>query len=447
MKKLEDFAGLTIYFIGIGGVSMSGLCKLSRYFGAIVMGSDSGNNSEICNLKEMGIVVNNSHSADNITAEIDIVVYTAAIRKDNPEYLRAIELGIKTMERSEFLGEISKLYDTVIAVSGTHGKTTTTAMIGEIFVAAGVEPTIHIGGESVGLKGNTIIGGNRCFIVEACEYKESFRYLKPSIAVITNIELDHLDYYKDYTDIHTAFQKFANNSNAVVTVEDSDIIHKNTTTIFGDWEIKSVEFIGNGYNYNVYKKGVFYDSFRLNLLGYHNVINSLFAIAVADSCGIEKNIISTGISSFMGVGRRYETIHKFDSGCRVIIDYAHHYTEIENSIAGIKDVYEKILVVFQPHTYSRTAKLFNEFVDTLSAINSLVLYKTYPAREELIKGGTAEDLYRAVKTKNKAYFDTLNGLLRFIKHNSNKFDCILVLGAGDLAEDLKRNYTNCINYC
>ena len=447
MKKLEDFAGLHIYFIGIGGISMSGLCQLAVSFGAEVKGSDSGNNPEIDRLKAMGITVNNNHSADNITRDIDLVVYTTAIRTDNPEYLIAKELGIKTMERAEFLGEISRLYETVIAVSGTHGKTTTTAMLGEIFVLAGLNPTIHIGGESIGLKGNTIVGDNKYLIVEACEYKESFRFLSPTIAVITNIELDHLDYYKDYSAIQLAFQNFADKSNAVVLSKDCDITHKNITTIFGDWEIKSVEFIGNGYNFNVYKYGVFYDSFRLNLLGYHNVINSLFAIAVADRLGIAKDTICRAISGFMGVGRRYETIRKFDNGCRVIIDYAHHYTEIKNSVAGIKDIYGRLLVIFQPHTYSRTAKLFNEFVDTLSAIDNLVLYKTYPARETTIKGGTAKDLFAAVKSKRKAYFESIDGLLKFINHNTKNFDCILVLGAGDLAEDLKRNYSNCINYC
>ena len=441
MKKLEDFAGLTIYFIGIGGISMSGLCQLAFYFGATVLGSDSGDNPEIDKLKALGIIVNNTHSADNITANIDMVVYTSAIKSDNEEYIRTLELGITLMERAEFLGLISQMYNNVIAISGTHGKTTTTAMIGEIFVSAGLNPTIHIGGESIGLKGNTVIGKNEYFIVEACEYKESFRYLKPTLAIVTNIELDHLDYYKDYSAIHTAFQKFANNSCAVITTCDTSLEHEDITAIFQDWEIKAVEFIGGGYNYNVYKQGVFYDTLRLNMLGYHNLINSLFAIAVADKFGIEKTTINRAISSFMGVGRRYETIHIFSSGCRLIIDYAHHYTEIKNSVAGIKDIYDNILVVFQPHTYSRTEKLFNEFVDTLSAIDSLVLYKTYPAREELIIGGTAEDLYRAVTSKKKAYFDNLDSLHAFIKRNSNKFDCILVLGAGDLALDLKRNYT------
>lgn len=447
MKKFEDFAGLHIYFIGIGGISMSGLCQLSKYLGAIVSGSDTGNNPEIDKLRKQGIVVNSNHSRDNITECIDIVVYTAAINKDNEEYLKSKELGIITIERAEFLGKISKLYDTVIAISGTHGKTTTTAMIAEIFVLAGLDPTIHIGGESIGLKGNTIIGDNRYLIVEACEYKESFRYLSPTVAVITNIEPDHLDYYKDYSAIQTAFQKFASNSGAVICNKDCNIVHNNISTIFGDWEIKTVEFIGNGYNFTVNKQGVFYDSFRLNLLGYHNVINALFAIAVADAFGVEKSIISRGLSSFMGVGRRYETIYKFNNGCRVIVDYAHHYTEIKNSIAGIQDIYKNILVVFQPHTYSRTAKLFDEFVETLSCIDSLVLFKTYPAREVEIKGGTAKDLYHAVKSNKKAYFDSANSLLTFINHNYNKFDCVLVLGAGDLAEELKRNYSNYINYC
>ena len=443
MKNLQDFEDLHIYFIGIGGISMSGLAKLSQKFGAVVVGSDTGeNNSQLELLDKMGIEVFHSHNANNIANSIDLVVYTSAISTDNPEYLRAIELGIRTMERAEFLGILAGMYKQVIAISGTHGKTTTTAILGEILVEAGLNPTIHLGGESNNLKANTVIGDSEYLVVEACEYKESFRYLTPDISVITNIELDHLDYYKDYNSIHRAFSNFAQSSKEIFVPSDCKIEHKHKTIIYDDWQVKELEFVYGGYNYNVLHKGVFYGTFRLNMLGEHNVRNSLFAIAVADKLGVKKEVIARAISNFQGVGRRYETIHTFNNGCRVIIDYAHHYTEIENSIKGISGIYKNILIVFQPHTYSRTLKLFDEFVDTLSKFDKVILFQTYPAREELLVGGTAKDLYNAISSKDKIYFSRVDELFEFIKSNNVSYDCVLILGAGDLAEKLKVKFLN-----
>jgi len=442
MKKLKNLHNYHIYFIGIGGISMSGLCKLSLKFGAKVSGSDLSDNPEIHKLKALGVNINNNHNADNITPEYNLVVYTSAISADNQELLRAKELGIKTIERSEFLGFVASCFPRVIAVAGTHGKTTTTAMISEILTLANFSPTIHIGGESIGLKDNTLIGNSDILVVEACEYKESFRYLKPFISVITNVELDHLDYYKDMLHIIEAFQKFANNSKTLIMPNNISISHSNPRIIFDEWQISQLEFVAGGYNFNVYYKGELFETFRINMLGYHNVINALFAIAVAYELNIDKSIISSAISSFQGVERRYETIKVFPNKCRVIIDYAHHPTEIETSYNGIEGIYNKSLVIFQPHTYSRTLKLFDEFVDVLSKINNLIVYQTYPAREETIEGGTAFDLYKKIKHSNSQYFDNIQCLVSYINSNSENFDCVLVLGAGDLAEKLKRYYAS-----
>ncbi len=443
MKNLKEFNKLHIYFIGIGGISMSGLAKLAAYFGAVVEGSDIGiNNPQLRNLSSLGVKVKHTHSADNISREVDLVVYTSAISIDNPEYVRALELSIRTIERSEFLGVIASLYDTVVAISGTHGKTTTTAILGEILVEAGLNPTIHLGGESNNLKANTIVGDNKYLVLEACEYKESFRYLKPNIAVITNIELDHLDYYRDYREVYNAFNNFAQNSELVFASSESGILHKNQHLIFEEWQVKGLECVGGGFNYNVLYKGVFYGTFRLNMLGVHNVYNSLFAIAVADALGIGVDIISRAVSNFRGVGRRYETIHSFDSGCRVIIDYAHHYTEIENSVKGIEDIYKNILVIFQPHTYSRTLKLFDEFVETLSKYKHLIIFQTYPAREQILEGGTAEELFEAITSSDKLYMSEVDELFEYITRHESSYDCVLILGAGDLAEKVKLKFQN-----
>ena len=447
MKNLKSLKDLRIYFIGIGGVSMSGLCILAKSRGAIVMGSDVYTSAELDNLKAKGIHINIGHKAENIHRNIDLVVYTSAVSDDNPELVRAKELCIPTMCRAEFLGIIASYYKKVIAISGTHGKTTTTSIISEILRASGLNPTIHIGGKSIGLQNNTMVGDNNILVVEACEYKESFRFLKPFIGVITNIEFDHPDYYPDMQHLKLAFQNFANNCECLVSSFDCGISHSQTIFVFKDFEVKNIESIGGGYNFNVFHMGEFYHSFRINVLGYHNVVNSLFAIAVAHKLGVSKETIEKALADFQGVERRYECIKTYSSGCRVIIDYAHHPTELKNSIEGLQDVYKNILYVFQPHTYTRTLKLFDEFIEVLSSLQYLVLYKTYPARENVIAGGTAKDLYVKLDNKNKYYFDEVNKLELFLKEKSVEFDCILILGAGSLADILKRNFCKYINYC
>ena len=452
MKKLEKSSKKRIHFIGIGGISMSGLAKMLVHDGFKVSGSDIGGDKEIDILKGLGVKIYHSHVEDNISKDVDLVVFTGAVKEDNPELVRARELGIETMERSEFLGLIAREYSKVIAIAGTHGKTTTTAMLGEIFFKANLNPTIHLGGESIGFKGNTIIGGKEYFIVEACEYRESFKYLNPYIGIILNVDLDHLDYYKDYSHIHSAFQNFADNSLSVVCGASCDISHKLIDSVSvinhegSNWSVKNIECFGGGYSYNVYKNGEYYGSFRLNMIGIHNVYNSLFAISVADKCEIAKDTIMNALSSFKGVERRYERIASIN-GCNIIIDYAHHPTELKSSIGGISGVYKRVLYVFQPHTYSRTLKLFDEFVEVLSSLSNVVIFKTYPAREKLLSGGTAKDLYNSVRNEFKNYFDDLEELNAFINAKCHEYDCILVLGAGDLALKLKDKYSTSILKC
>lgn len=415
---------------------MSGLAKLMLYNGAIVTGSDCGSGKEIEILKSLGVNVFPTHNSDNISKNLDIIIYSGAIKPNNPEIVRAKELNIPLIERSEFLGEISRQYKKVIAISGTHGKTTTTAMLGLIATCAGLKPTIHLGGESVNLHGNTIIGGNEYFIVEACEYRESFKYLEPYIGVITNVEHDHVDFYPTFESFRLAFARFAGNCDNLIAPVDVNIPHNHLISIGSDWQVKNIEAYGGGYNFNAYYKREFYNSFRLNCIGLHNVTNALFAISVAHELGINKDVICDALSDFMGVERRYEKIASIGE-CNIIIDYAHHPTELRNSIDGIKGVYNKILYIFQPHTYSRTLKLFDDFIDVLSPLKDMVLFKTYPAREEVLIGGRAEDLFNALKSPNKEYFDDIDNLMTYIKENAHKFDCILILGAGDLADKLK----------
>jgi len=253
MKNLINLKDLHIHFIGIGGISMSGLALLSLNAGAVVTGSDVSDNAQVKALRKQNIRVFTSHKPSNISMDTSLVVYTGAIPSTNKELVRARKLGIKTMERSEFLGVLSSGYRNIIAVAGTHGKTTTTAMIAEIFTLAGLEPTIHIGGNSLGLKSNTVIGGKEYLIVEACEYRESFLSLNATIGVITNIESDHLDYYQNFQFLQIAFQKFANNCNHIITTSDTRLYHNSKTIVWEDFNLDNIEFAGNGYNFNVIK--------------------------------------------------------------------------------------------------------------------------------------------------------------------------------------------------
>jgi len=415
---------------------MSGLAKMCIALGAKVSGSDEGNALDINNLIDCGVRVNRKHRAINILDDIDIVVYTSAISKDNPELQASLALNIRTFERAEFLGLIARNYANVISVAGTHGKTTTTAMIADIFMSAGLHPTVHIGGISINLGTNTVIGAREYFIVEACEYKNSFRYLRSTTGIITNIELDHLDYYKNYKHLHGCFSHFASRCKEVIIDKNIKLKHNNKFAIGADCEAQNIVFNNLGYDFDVYINGAFYESFRLNMLGVHNVKNALCAISCSYKYNIDKLIIKQSICEFKGVERRYENIGEYQA-LPIIIDYAHHPTEINASVEGLKGAFANPLFVFQPHTYSRTLKLFEDFVLVLKKIENLLLFKTYPARECEIAGGKAEDLGRALNVDVLQNMDCL-----FLKIdniiNENKVDAIVVLGAGDLAVYIKQ---------
>ena len=438
MKKPINIQFSHVFFIGIGGTSMSGLAKMVISAGGRVSGSDMTFSDELTKLSDMGAEIYIGHNAKNITENISLVVYSGAIKEDNPEIVRAKEISIPIMERSEFLGLIAREYSHVIAISGTHGKTTTTAMLGHIFECAGYCPTIHLGGVSNNLGTNTLIGDKDYLIVEACEYRESFRFLNPETLIITNIEADHLDYYKDIEDIRKAFVRLSCRSRTLISHDSLKILHPDHVIINEDYVISKCAFSSNAYRYYVEYKGEILGEFTLNTIGYFNVENSLLAIVTALQYGIDINIIKKALSTFTGVERRYQKIKEIGS-VPIIIDYAHHPTEISKSIAGIKDVYNNPLIIFQPHTYSRTLKLFDDFVTTLS-IDNIVLYATYPAREEEIVGGRAIDLFDAIKVKNKVYCQNVDWLNKHIQNKISGSGCdsVLILGAGDLAIKLKK---------
>lgn len=414
---------------------MSGLAKILLHNGCYVSGSDMRVSNITQDLEHAGIDVKLGHSADNINSTIDLVIYTGAISTDNCELVMAKKLCIPTIERSELLGLISKQFDHVIAVSGTHGKTTTTAMIGEIFIRAGLDPTIHLGGKSIGFNSNTRIGSSSYFILEACEYRNSFRYVHPECAIILNIENDHLDYYKDDKEIKLAFDNFASQSKSIITSEHYNVRHNNLINI-NDYRVVDLKILNQAYQYDVYYQNKFIMHIRLNTIGLHNVQNSLYAIAIARQYGIDSNVIANALGDFCGVERRYENIGTIRN-VPVIIDYAHHPTEIKASINGIKTFYNNPLVIFQPHTYSRTLTLMEEFIEVLQGLDNLILYKTYSAREKELVGGRAIDLFDKIQ-HSCSYVDDVDNLINLVSSLDNfTFDCVVVLGAGDLADKLK----------
>jgi len=392
------------HFVGIGGISMSGLAAILRKEGHVVSGSDPSQNSQTDALCKLGCRIFHKHHAGNITSCMNYVVINGAISDDNPELVRARELGICIIGREKLLAQISQRYKKVIAVAGTSGKSTTTAMIGAIFKHAGLDPTIHNGAAPVGGEGLGIdIGGNDFFITEACEFKRSFLTLKPHVAVITNINLDHLDCYKNRGELVAVFDEFASKADFVVKATDP---------------IDVVEYQPGKYEF---------DGIRLGVVGLHNVQNARAAITVAQYFGISTNVIKKALESFKGISRRFERLGCLGV-CDIITDYAHHPQEIATTIKTAKSLYERPLIIFQPHTYSRTLGLFNEFVDVF-ANTEVVFYKTYSAREKPIKGGRASDIARSL---DREYFDNKLEIGNFVNNIYTCYDAIIFTGAGDI---------------
>lgn len=426
---------------------MSALAILSRHNNCIVAGSDSCV-STLTKKLEKYISVYYGHKKNNIIRfKPDLVVYTGAIKSDNPELKFAQDNGIECMERSKYLGELCKNYERVIAISGTHGKTTTTAMIGEIFIKAGYNPTIHIGGEVVNLKGNLYIGDTKYFITEACEYKKSFECIHSDMGIINNIECDHMDCYKDYDDLVNSFKLFLSQSNMGLIRCDNVLNTVKTTKVlytFGDnnsnYYVDNIAPKDKGYTFDVYKDGILLSNFKINVMGRYNIENALVAIAVANIYGIHNDVIYTALENFNGVLRRNELLGKINN-IPVYADYCHHPTEIKDSIQNYKEHYKKILCIFQPHTYSRTIKLLNEFVKCFDGVNKLVIYSTYPAREEYNYDGSETCLYKHLKHKNKELIIDKTKLINYVQ-NISDYDVVLILGAGDIYNIVKDNLFN-----
>lgn len=428
-----------IHFIGIGGISMSALAKICLKKGYKVTGSDSHESDEITELRRCGVTIYIGHDASHITHP-DLVVYTGAIPKTNVERVQAEKAGIRTIERAEFLGELANEYDTTIAIAGTHGKTTTTSILGWIFEIANKQPTIHIGGECVNFQSNMVIGKEDYFITEACEYRNSMRFLHPNVAIITSIEADHMDCYKDMQELKNAFYHFASTATYVVSSLALPV-KKNQYLLYCSLSKEDIcedayhnytllSYIENKENciFEVAKDGRYFGHFCLPMHGKYNIANALSAIAVADLEGIDYLTIYQALKSFLGVKRRCEKLGYIDEKL-VIADYAHHPTEINSVLTTLQVFYPKLVVVFQPHTYSRTKSLLSEFKKVLSPVKYLAMLPTYPAREEFLKEGDSYTLFEQIKNKNKQYIEKLDDIpSKWL----SECDAIVLVGAGDI---------------
>lgn len=442
-----------IHMIGIGGVSMSGIADILLNMGFTVSGSDMNKSAVTDRLEKQGIDVVIGHFAENVH-DSDIVVYTAAIKADNPEMVEAKNLGLQLIERSDFLGAITHLYKNTIAISGTHGKTTTTSMLSSVFIEAEKDPSIQVGADLTILDGlNYRVGKSDTFIVEACEYVRSFLKFFPRTAIVLNIEEDHLDCYKDLNDIKDAFNQFLDIPNddgiIILNADDSDCMdiannHKAKVISFGinnenaDWLAKDIEICNDGtYKFAAFNKNTNQSiDIKLGVIGYHNIYNALAVIACVKENNISDEDIISGILHFKGASRRFELVGSVN-GANVYDDYAHHPTEIKATIESAKNIKaNKIWVVFQPHTYTRTYTLFDEFITAFENADEVILTDIYAAREKDTGLVSSKQLAEKVNehSNNCKYMATLEECANYLKENVKSDDIVLTIGAGTVTK-------------
>lgn len=449
MYQIDFHSPVHIHFIGIGGISMSGLAEILLKEGFQVSGSDAKESELTRHLESRGALVRYGQRAENIDPGTDVVVYTAAIHPDNPEFAAAKEAGIPMLTRAELLGQIMRNYRTAIAVSGTHGKTTTTSMLSMILLEAEKDPTISVGGILPEIGGNIRVGHSDVFLTEACEYTNSFLSFFPTVGVILNIEEDHMDFFKDLADIRNSFHRFARllPQNGLLVLSGA-IAHPEEIT--KDISARVVTFgLTGAEDYSA--SGITYDekgcaSFllchdgnsvgpvTLHVPGLHNVSNALAALAVSLELGIGFDTAALGLSMFHGTDRRFQYKGEFN-GVTVIDDYAHHPTEIEATLkAAANYPHRELWCVFQPHTYTRTRAFLPEFARALSHADHVVLADIYAARETDTLGISSRTLQAELQKLGKTcyYFPSFEEIEKFLLKKCMHGDLLITMGAGDV---------------
>ena len=449
MYKIDFKKPLHVHFIGIGGISMSGLAEILLKENFTISGSDSKESSLTDHLTKLGATIFFPQKAENIIEGIDVVVYTAAIHEDNPEFAEARKQNLPMLSRAELLGQLMTNYKTPIAISGTHGKTTTTSMLSHILLEAETDPTISVGGILNAIGGNIRVGNSDVFVTEACEYTNSFLSFLPKISIILNVEEDHMDFFKDIDDIRSSFHKFA----SLLPEDGALIVNKNIDSLSSitdglsckiitysetqeaDYQAKNITFdeLGNG-SFDLIKYGTPMGRITLSVAGTHNVSNALSTIAVADRLDIPLETIQKGIRSFTGTVRRFQ--YKGEkNGFTIIDDYAHHPTEIRATLTSARNYPHKdIWCIFQPHTYTRTKAFFHEFAEALSLADHVILADIYAARETDTLGMTSEALAEELKSlgADAYYLPSFEAIENFVLEKVIHGDLLITMGAGDV---------------
>lgn len=431
------------HLVGIGGVSMSALAEALMAKGISVRGSDMNNGPYTERLHSLGIEVIKGHFAENVEGA-ELVIRTSAVHDDNPEIMRAKELGIPVLERAEAWGILMDEFPEAVCISGTHGKTSTTAMVTCIALAADRNPEVMIGADMREIGGVVRISDGDLFIAESCEYCNSFLNFNPTVAVVLNIEEDHLDFFSGIDDIIRSFSKFICNTKTggiVVANGDDENVMKavsfagKQTITFGlsdgcDVTAKNLTYKDGFPTFDIYFKGEKYVSVRLSVLGEHNVKNALAATAVAIRMGVPSETVARALAAFTGVGRRMEYTGEYN-GAKVYDDYAHHPSEIETTLKAVRRAHDgKIICVFQPHTYTRTAALRDDFVKALSLADEVILADIYAAREKNEIGIDSSVI--SEKLENASYLGTFDNILEKLSATVNEGDFVLTMGAGDI---------------
>ena len=440
-----------IHCIGIGGIGLSAVAEIFASRGYTVSGSDMKMSEMTEHLQSRGITVYEGHSAENIKGA-DLIVYSAAVSLENPEITQAQKNGIPTVTRAEALGALMEDYPSSIAVSGTHGKTTTTSMVSLILENAKKDPTILVGGNLHEFGGNVKIGKSDLFVTEACEYMDSFLSLRPKMEIILNIDSDHLDYFKDIDHIVDSFDKFAKlvpENGCIIAYEANPFVNKVISdagcrvVTFGfsensDYCAANIEFNSEGHPlFDVRSKGELLGRVQLEVPGEHNISNALASFAACHTLGVAPEIIIETLRQYHGTQRRFDIIGTTKNNVKVIDDYAHHPTEIRATLKAARNIpHNRLWCLFQPHTYTRTLALFDEFVTAFDDTDVLIMAEIFAAREKNIYKISSKRLITEIKKNQPAkeayYFDSLEEISAFVSNNAQEGDMVITMGAGDI---------------
>ena len=432
--------------MGIGGIGMSGIAELLMNLKFSVSGSDISENENVKRLRGMGVDIRIGHNINNVTNDIDVLVYSSAVSLENPEIMRAKQKGIPVIRRAEMLGELISVKETSIAIGGTHGKTTTSSMVGTVLSYAKMDPTLVVGGLVHNLDTNSKLGSGDIIVVEADEFDRSFLALKPTISIITNIELEHMDCYDSLGDLQDAFISFCKSVpfyGAIIACIDSPEVQEIITKIerpmitYGRsrdaaYRAKNLRFHENKSTYTVFRAEECLGEIELNVPGEHNILNSLAAVTLGLEMGLSFSDISKGIQAYSGVRRRFD-IKGVHNEIFVVDDYAHHPTEVEATLQSARSGWDRrIVAVFQPHLFTRTKQFYREFADALQNADVAIVTDIYPAREQKMAGVTSKLIYDELSSECSYLVPDLDDLIDKLDEVTQSGDMVITMGAGNI---------------